>query len=52
MRTLLLELRPAALREAKLGDLIHQLAEAFTGREGVPVTVELDRQGAFPATCR
>ncbi|MBE7552517.1 MAG: PAS domain S-box protein [Anaerolineales bacterium] len=48
MRTLLLELRPAALREAKLGDLIRQLAEAFTGREGVPVTVELDRQGAFP----
>lgn len=48
MRTLLLELRPAALREAKLGDLIHQLAEAFTGREGVPVRVEVDRQGAYP----
>lgn len=48
MRTLLLELRPAALREAKLGDLIHQLAEAFTGREGVPVTVELERQSTLP----
>ncbi|MCB0166992.1 MAG: PAS domain S-box protein [Anaerolineae bacterium] len=48
MRSLLLELRPAALREAKLGDLIHQLAEAFTGREGVPVRIELDRQDTFP----
>ncbi|MCB0211298.1 MAG: PAS domain S-box protein [Anaerolineae bacterium] len=49
MRTLLLELRPSALLEAKLGDLIHQLAEAFTGREGVPVAVELDRQDTFPS---
>lgn len=48
MRSLLLELRPAALQEAKLGDLIHQLAEAFTGREGVPVTVEVERQCALP----
>ncbi|MCB0195099.1 MAG: GAF domain-containing protein [Anaerolineae bacterium] len=49
MRTLLLELRPSVLLEAKLGDLIHQLAEAFTGREGVPVTVELERQDTFPS---
>lgn len=48
MRSLLLELRPAALREAKLGDLIHQLAEAFSGREGVPVTVEVERQCVLP----
>ncbi|MCB0223206.1 MAG: PAS domain S-box protein [Anaerolineae bacterium] len=48
MRTLLLELRPAALREAKLGDLIHQLAAAFTGREGTLVTVNLNRQDTFP----
>ena len=48
MRSLLLELRPAALREARLGDLIHQRAEAFTGREGRPVTVEMERQYILP----
>jgi signal transduction histidine kinase len=39
MRTLLLELRPTALSEADLGDLMHQLAEATTGRARVPVDV-------------
>jgi len=42
MRTLLLELRPAALVETSLEDLLHQLGEAVTGREGVPVTVEVE----------
>jgi signal transduction histidine kinase/ligand-binding sensor domain-containing protein len=42
MRALLLELRPAALAEADLGDLLRQLAEAVTGRTGVPVTVTVD----------
>ena len=37
MRTLLLELRPAALAEASLGDLMRQLAEAVTGRARIPV---------------
>jgi signal transduction histidine kinase/ligand-binding sensor domain-containing protein len=41
MRTLLLELRPAALAEAGLGDLLRQLAEAVTGRARVPVAVEV-----------
>ncbi len=36
MRTLLLELRPAALLETSLGDLLHQLGEAASGREGIP----------------
>jgi len=35
MRTLLLELRPAALVEAELGDLLRQLSEAITGRARV-----------------
>ncbi len=42
MRTLLLELRPAAMMEAKLGDLLHQLAEAIIGRARVPVAVTVD----------
>jgi len=39
MRTLLLELRPIALMEASLNDLIQQLAEATTGRARVPVNM-------------
>ena len=42
MRTLLLELRPAALIEANLGDLLRQLAESVSGRTGIPVTVSLE----------
>ncbi|MCA9960709.1 MAG: GAF domain-containing sensor histidine kinase [Chloroflexota bacterium] len=39
MRTLLLELRPAALAETRLPDLLKQLGEAVTGRAGIPVHV-------------
>ncbi len=42
MRTLLLELRPAALVDADLGDLLRQLAESITGRARIPVTVEVE----------
>lgn len=42
MRTLLLELRPAALIESNLGDLLRQLAESVSGRTGIPVTVSLE----------
>lgn len=42
MRTLLLELRPAAVVEASLGDLLRQLGETVTGRTGVPVTVTVE----------
>jgi signal transduction histidine kinase len=48
MRTLLLELRPAALVETDLSDLLRQLAEAATGREGIPVTVKVDGQCHVP----
>jgi nitrate/nitrite-specific signal transduction histidine kinase len=41
MRTLLVELRPAALAEANLDDLLHQLAEAIMGRAGLTVSVEV-----------
>ena len=48
MRALLLELRPAALMESNLEDLLHQLGEAVTGREGVPVTVEVPHPCKLP----
>jgi PAS domain S-box-containing protein len=47
MRTLLFELRPAALADADLNDLLKQLAESVTGRARVPVAVEV--QGTFDA---
>ncbi|HAY85744.1 MAG TPA: hypothetical protein DCY42_12735, partial [Chloroflexi bacterium] len=42
MRTLLLELRPAALLETRLDDLLRQLGEATSGRVGIPVTVQIE----------
>jgi signal transduction histidine kinase len=48
MRTLLLELRPSALVEANLADLLNQLAEAATGREGIPVHVTVDHACRLP----
>jgi signal transduction histidine kinase len=42
MRTLLLELRPSALEEAELADLLRQLAESITGRARVPVSLEVE----------
>jgi ligand-binding sensor domain-containing protein/signal transduction histidine kinase len=49
MRTLLLELRPTALVETRLADLLRQLGEAVTGREGVPVTVVVEGECGLPA---
>jgi two-component system nitrate/nitrite sensor histidine kinase NarX len=42
MRTLLLELRPSALVEAHLSNLLRQLAESVTGRARVPVALEVE----------
>jgi nitrate/nitrite-specific signal transduction histidine kinase len=42
MRTLLMELRPVALQDAPLGDLVRQLSEAFTGRVRVPVDLVVE----------
>jgi len=52
MRTLLLELRPAALVEADFSDLLRQLAEAATGREGLPVEVNTECQCDLPANVK
>lgn len=41
MRTLLLELRPSALVESKLNDLLRQLAEAAEGRTGFKVNLKV-----------
>ena len=49
MRTLLLELRPAALEEASMGHLMHQIAEAVTGRTGIPITVTVDDRCVLPS---
>jgi two-component system nitrate/nitrite sensor histidine kinase NarX len=49
MRTLLLELRPAALVESELGALLHQLAEAATSRARIPVTVQAVSHCTLPS---
>ena len=41
MRMLVSELRPLALINNNLRDLLHQLADAFTGRTNIPVTVTI-----------
>jgi GAF domain-containing protein/two-component sensor histidine kinase len=48
MRTLLLELRPAALLEARIEDLLRQLGEAVTGQTGAAVTVSAEGQFGLP----
>jgi nitrate/nitrite-specific signal transduction histidine kinase len=52
MRTLLLELRPAALAEANLADLLKQLAEAVTGRARIPVELRIESCGKLPTEVR
>ena len=42
MRSLLLELRPTALAETPLPDLLRQLGDAVTGRSGVPVRLSVN----------
>ena len=48
MRTLLLELRPAALIEADLAELLRQLAESIIGRARIQVSVEADSECDLP----
>jgi len=48
MRTLLLELRPAALEDAKLGDLLCQLADSITGRTIVSISAHVEGQCSLP----
>jgi signal transduction histidine kinase len=48
MRTLLLELRPAALMETDLTELLRQLAAAMAGRAGAPVEVLAEGECLVP----
>jgi PAS domain S-box-containing protein len=49
MRSLLVELRPSALTDTDLADLLRLLGNAFTGRTNVPVVVKVTGEGALPA---
>ena len=48
MRTLLLELRPTALSDTPISELLHQLGEAIVGRARVPVNVDADVAEELP----
>ena len=48
MRTLLLELRPTALTQTRLNDLIKQLCEAFIGRSRLPITLTIEGERDLP----
>jgi signal transduction histidine kinase len=48
MRAMLLELRPSALDESDLGELLRQLADAITGRARLPVAVNIQTQQSLP----
>lgn len=48
MRTLLFELRPAALDQVSLPDLLKQLSEAVSGRERLPVHPDLSGECEIP----
>jgi PAS domain S-box-containing protein len=48
MRTLLLELRPAALTQARFPDLIKQLSEAVSGRTRLPVKLTVEGNYELP----
>ncbi len=49
MRTLLLELRPAALTQARFPDLLKQLSEAVIGRARLPVEVVVQGDYELPS---
>ncbi len=49
MRTLLLELRPVALTQARFPDLLKQLSDAVIGRARLPVEVTVDGEYELPA---
>ena len=48
MRALLMELRPEALVEAEMRDLLRQIGQAVSGREGIPVNVEVEELCTIP----
>ncbi|MCB0104578.1 MAG: hypothetical protein KDE53_01685, partial [Caldilineaceae bacterium] len=52
MRTLLLELRPTAIAEADVQQLMRQLADSTTGRTGVHVTWQIEGKVVLPPDCK
>jgi signal transduction histidine kinase/PAS domain-containing protein len=48
MRTMLLELRPAALIKTPLSDLLAQLTEAITSRTGLPFQLFIEKTPSLP----
>jgi len=48
MRTLLLELRPAALTQARFPDLLKQLSEALIGRARLPISLVVEGDEKLP----
>jgi PAS domain S-box-containing protein len=48
MRTLLLELRPSALTDSALPDLLRQLTEAIIGRARLPIQLTVEGDCALP----
>jgi PAS domain S-box-containing protein len=48
MRTLLLELRPSALAEGQMGDLLQQLTAAFDSRSRIAVAVAIESRRELP----
>ena len=48
MRTLLLELRPTALVESRLGDLLHQLVQATRSRKKIEIALKVEGETKLP----
>jgi signal transduction histidine kinase len=48
MRALLLELRPSAITDRKLGDLIRQVAGIIATRSGLNISVQIEEQESVP----
>jgi signal transduction histidine kinase len=48
MRTMLLELRPAAVVKTPLGELLAQLTEAITSRSGLPFQLYIEQIPSLP----
>lgn len=48
MRTLLMELRPDALADADLTDLLRHLGNAFIARARIPIQMDLDKPSSLP----
>ena len=50
VRTLLFELRPNALIETDLCELLNQLTKAFSGRTQIPVSLSIDSEIDLPSS--